>query len=188
MRFAVEGTSPKRQSNVNDAQAELALLQRHLKPKYKTFIKRELVDIGDGQVLNTLTINNPRHEMENEDGSPRETLVLTHGYGSGLGFWFNNLNFFAELPYKVMAIDWLVLSLSLCSLSLSLSLSLLSLSLSLSLSLCSLSLSLSLSLPSLSLSLSLFLSLWSLSPSLSLPLLYPTNNLLSYFPSHKNDQ
>lgn len=49
----------------------------------------------------------------------RKTIVLTHGYGSGLGFWFSNIDFLARLrdgdtglPYNILLVDWLGMACS----------------------------------------------------------------------------
>lgn len=36
-----------------------------------------------------------------------DTLVLAHGLGSGLGFWFDNYDFLAKHFKRVISVDWL---------------------------------------------------------------------------------
>lgn len=45
--------------------------------------------------------------------APKKTLVLTHGYGAGLGFYFKNFYSLSQVPgYRTIAIDWLGMGLS----------------------------------------------------------------------------
>ncbi|ORX91650.1 alpha/beta-hydrolase [Basidiobolus meristosporus CBS 931.73] len=116
---------------------------------YKTIAKSGLVDIGDGQKINTFVIdsvrvqdkpaqtaeNNPSDvsedkakelgyhaspqtdlkfdtnvdlESESKDKQPKKVLVITHGYGAGLGCYYRNLNSLSQVPgWRIYAIDWL---------------------------------------------------------------------------------
>ena len=46
-------------------------------------------------------------EMKRHTGVPVSTLVLTHGFGSGLGFFYPNLDKLAARYDRVIAVDWL---------------------------------------------------------------------------------
>lgn len=43
----------------------------------------------------------------NNSNNEPSTLVLTHGYGSGLGFYFKNIEYLSTIYDRVIAIDWL---------------------------------------------------------------------------------
>ncbi|KAL7746396.1 hypothetical protein RI367_008239 [Sorochytrium milnesiophthora] len=65
------------------------------------------------RLINTLIIE-PQHQDSPHDidhGRPKKALVLTHGYGGGLGMWAHNLESLAEhlVPrdYGIYALDWL---------------------------------------------------------------------------------
>eukprot|EP00128_Syssomonas_multiformis_P012200 Colp12_sorted_trinity150504_noHs@19534 len=63
------------------------------------------VDIGDGQYMNTV-------EFEC-NGPVKQTLVVCHGFGAGLGFFHQNFDALAQKPgLKVIALDWLGMGLS----------------------------------------------------------------------------
>ncbi|KAJ1548503.1 Alpha/beta hydrolase domain-containing protein 4 [Cladochytrium tenue] len=97
--------------------SEAALLRRFVT---SPFIQRR-VHIGGGCFINTLVLNGPDHDDAGRDDGhlllrkDRKTIVLTHGYGAGLGFWFANLDHLARdlvdpdsgLPYQIVAVDWL---------------------------------------------------------------------------------
>ncbi|KAI8614752.1 Alpha/Beta hydrolase protein [Chytriomyces sp. MP71] len=88
---------------------EEMLLKRHV----STPFKRHLVQPkGKDWAINTVVFNgptDPRHVVYTD----RSTLVITHGYGSGLGFFYPNYDHFASLrdrqgrPVQVVTIDWL---------------------------------------------------------------------------------
>ena len=40
-------------------------------------------------------------------GHQKHTLLLMHGFGSGLGFFFSNYDYFANSFDRVIAVDWL---------------------------------------------------------------------------------
>lgn len=61
------------------------------------------VDIGNDRHINTLTIKSTRPESE----GPAKNLVITHGYGAGLGFFYRNYAQMAESGYNIYAVDWL---------------------------------------------------------------------------------
>ncbi|KAJ3007705.1 UNVERIFIED_CONTAM: hypothetical protein HDU68_003386 [Siphonaria sp. JEL0065] len=89
---------------------EGVLLKRHV----KTPFKRHLVQPeGKDWAINTLVINGPS-DSDSVIDVTRKTVVLTHGYGSGLGFFYTNYDQLASLvdpetkkPVQIIAIDWL---------------------------------------------------------------------------------
>lgn len=63
------------------------------------------VAIGDDKFINTLFIQNKLHTTRQDTNS---TLVMTHGYGAGLGFYYRCFPGLAQQPgWKIYAIDWL---------------------------------------------------------------------------------
>ena len=80
-------------------EAEGRLLSRVTAP-----ITRKLVKIGDNTFINTAIVG---HQLS-EPTPPTRTIVLCHGYASGLGMWFENLDALAAIPgTRIYAIDWL---------------------------------------------------------------------------------
>ncbi|KAI9099995.1 Alpha/Beta hydrolase protein [Phlyctochytrium arcticum] len=86
-----------------------------------------LVKIGEGKLINTLVIDRTEdrfssrttgHELLTREssgvdsiglkGGKKKTLVMCHGYGAGLGFFYRNFAGLSELPnWRIYAIDWL---------------------------------------------------------------------------------
>ncbi|KAJ3393974.1 hypothetical protein HDU84_000473 [Entophlyctis sp. JEL0112] len=109
-RIAIPSATPASCASLNKlARAEAALLNRHV----KTPFRRQLVQLtGKDWAINTFVLNGP------PDGEPlidpkRSTLVLMHGYGSGLGFFYTNYDALARLRdpsgarVQIVAADWL---------------------------------------------------------------------------------
>jgi len=93
-----------------------------------------LVDIGDNRYINTLVIDRQDTSLSNlstssmleslninqmttvdvSESSPiqkRKTMVMAHGYGAGLGFFFKNYTGLSEVPgWRIYAIDCKVLN------------------------------------------------------------------------------
>jgi cardiolipin-specific phospholipase len=60
-----------------------------------------LVSIGTDTFINTLVIKQP------ETYTKRKNLVIAHGYGAGLGFFFRNYAALTKSGYNIYSIDWL---------------------------------------------------------------------------------
>ncbi|CEO97830.1 hypothetical protein PBRA_005944 [Plasmodiophora brassicae] len=75
-----------------------SLLDKHVQSPY---VQRLVPASDDGAILlNTVVVNNGG----NDQGEP---LVLTHGYGSGLGFWATVLDALATATSRpIIAVDW----------------------------------------------------------------------------------
>ncbi|ORY50055.1 alpha/beta-hydrolase [Rhizoclosmatium globosum] len=92
------------------AHVEGVLLKRHVKTPFRRhLVKPE----GRDWAINTLVINGPKDGPNIVDPT-RKTIVLTHGYGSGLGFFYANYDQLASLvdpvskkPVQIVSIDWL---------------------------------------------------------------------------------
>ncbi|KAJ2367391.1 hypothetical protein H4S01_002185 [Coemansia sp. RSA 2610] len=68
------------------------------------------VDIDDaGNYIHTLAIRQPaKPAAESPESPPRHSLVLTHGYFTGIGFYFRNYHELSQVPnWDVYSIDWL---------------------------------------------------------------------------------
>ncbi|KAJ2746156.1 hypothetical protein GGI20_001579 [Coemansia sp. BCRC 34301] len=69
------------------------------------------VDIDShGNYIHTIAIRNNGRGSNNsmEERAPRRSLVLTHGYFAGVGFFFRNYHGLSQVPgWDVYAIDWL---------------------------------------------------------------------------------
>ncbi|KAJ3075702.1 hypothetical protein HK102_005547 [Quaeritorhiza haematococci] len=91
------------------------------------------VDLGSGRSINTLVIDKDddklnstspsnilmsqvKHEQQeatealptNATKSEKRTLVMTHGYQAGLGFFYKNFSPLSQLPgWRIYALDWL---------------------------------------------------------------------------------
>lgn len=60
-----------------------------------------LVGLKSGDWINTLSL------QQNLDPQ-KKNLVIAHGYGAGLGFFYKNYESLANLPgYNVLSVDWL---------------------------------------------------------------------------------
>ena len=89
--------------------AEEALFSKHIRSPYELGkVKVELPQLGLGtQYVNTLHVN-----ADVEDGVP---IVLTHGAGGGIGFFYSNIEALANLGgvrRRLLAFDWLGCALS----------------------------------------------------------------------------
>ena len=64
-----------------------------------------LVDIGEDRLINTLKLTQPSPDSNKES---KRTLVMAHGYGAGLGFFYRNYPALGRLQdLQVYAVDWL---------------------------------------------------------------------------------
>lgn len=80
----------------NQFLAQSALLQHFCKSK----VEQGRIRIPQG------TINYVMIERDKNKVNP-STIVLTHGYGSGLGFFYPNLDALSQVYDRVIAVDWL---------------------------------------------------------------------------------
>lgn len=111
----------KNRANKNDSVTEEKMLDiiddsddiSILREKYIAKIGH--VAIGDGRLINTLVMK-PRtdHNLEVDESNTSHTkrnVVMTHGYGAGLGFFYKNYTPLAMdlLPrnYTIYSVDWL---------------------------------------------------------------------------------
>ncbi|KAI9342761.1 Alpha/Beta hydrolase protein [Zopfochytrium polystomum] len=97
-------------------QAEAALLRRYVKTPYT---QMQVPIDHAGNTMNTIVLNGAPNPDPNDPASllhpDRKCVVVTHGYGSGLGFWFSNLDALAaelvdpetKRPYQIVCVDWL---------------------------------------------------------------------------------
>ncbi|KAJ3272740.1 hypothetical protein HDV01_005268 [Terramyces sp. JEL0728] len=78
--------------------AEKKLLETEIQLDDNTHVG--FVEIGKNRLINTLTLNfNPDNQ---------KNLVMTHGYGAGLGFYYKNYNELKKLDgFNVYSLDWL---------------------------------------------------------------------------------
>ncbi|KAJ1569587.1 Alpha/beta hydrolase domain-containing protein 4 [Cladochytrium tenue] len=102
--------------------AEAALLAQSV----STPFTQHQVPVGaPGWTINTLVFNGPERGAAGGIGGrvldpDCPTMVLTHGYGAGLGFWFRNLDWMARnltdpvtgQPFQLVVLDWLGCGLS----------------------------------------------------------------------------
>ncbi|KXN68696.1 alpha/beta-hydrolase [Conidiobolus coronatus NRRL 28638] len=66
-------------------------------------VKLERVEIEKDKFINTLSFNNTKN-----NGDQKKTLVMTHGFGVGLGIFYKNYDAISEVEgYKTYSIDWL---------------------------------------------------------------------------------
>jgi pimeloyl-ACP methyl ester carboxylesterase len=74
------------------------------------------INIGKDQYINTLTLESPNNVDTNhtEDTTNATTatsndkvLVLAHGYGAGLAYFYRNFASLIRPGWRVYAIDWL---------------------------------------------------------------------------------
>ncbi|KAI3653359.1 hypothetical protein MP228_001306 [Amoeboaphelidium protococcarum] len=72
----------------------------------------ELVDIGNDVKINTFVMENKKYNSHQDD--QKKHLVLTHGYGSGLGMYYRMFPYLSFAPdnYKVYSFDLLGMGLS----------------------------------------------------------------------------
>jgi pimeloyl-ACP methyl ester carboxylesterase len=74
-----------------------------------------MVDIGNDRFINTLVINSDKRNpllvetpyAETLSPSKRKNLVIAHGYGAGMGFFFRNYAALTHSGYTIHSIDWL---------------------------------------------------------------------------------
>lgn len=102
-RWSLFSWSPT--SNFKAVIAETKLLSRQLLISGKgrgPAAEVGLVNIGDDLFINTLLIPSQKNNF------PRKNLVITHGYGAGLGFFFRNYAAISKhSDYDIHSIDWL---------------------------------------------------------------------------------
>ncbi|MEM7249089.1 MAG: alpha/beta fold hydrolase [Acidobacteriota bacterium] len=91
-------------STAHLADAQEALLRR--------FLPSELFETGRVRTFKSHGLN-AVELLPKDGGQHARTVVLAHGYGNGLGFYFRNLADLAALPgTRVLAFDWLGWGLS----------------------------------------------------------------------------
>ncbi|CAJ0847203.1 12345_t:CDS:2, partial [Entrophospora sp. SA101] len=90
----------------------------------KTIVRIGLVDLdGDGvRKINTLSVDNElgftlisqtnlsvrSHTAAFNENSPAKNLVMCHGFGAGLGFFYRNYHALSQVPgWRIYSIDWL---------------------------------------------------------------------------------
>mmetsp|Transcript_1705 Transcript_1705/g.2390 ORF Transcript_1705/g.2390 Transcript_1705/m.2390 type:complete len:456 (+) Transcript_1705:85-1452(+) len=109
-------TKPPRASSANTqlgwwpTKSERArFCQREILSDLKTGFKVEDIKVGVDKAGNPKVINTVEFEpTPSKDGKAVVPVVLTHGYGSGVGLFFRNLDAIAQIPgVKLYAIDWL---------------------------------------------------------------------------------
>ncbi|KAJ3141418.1 hypothetical protein HK100_007048 [Physocladia obscura] len=112
---ALETTSNSMRFNTSSreklAHVEGLLLSRHVKSHFKRHLVRPK---GRDWAINTLVINGPTDLDTSQIIDPnRKTLVLMHGYGSGLGFFYSNYDTLSQIRdsngerIQIIAADWL---------------------------------------------------------------------------------
>jgi pimeloyl-ACP methyl ester carboxylesterase len=71
--------------------------------------KVEQIPIGNQQYINTLWLDDSAAEAKEISSPPpgKKTLVITHGFGAGLGFFFRNYPALISPRLSVYSIDWL---------------------------------------------------------------------------------
>ncbi|EGC32826.1 hypothetical protein DICPUDRAFT_49330 [Dictyostelium purpureum] len=74
-------------------QIDIENAEKKIFSNLKTEYEQKFIDIGNGQVINTIKI-----------GDKGEPIVLVHGFGAGIGLWCCNLDFLSKY-YTVYAID-----------------------------------------------------------------------------------
>ncbi|KAJ3256272.1 hypothetical protein HK103_005635 [Boothiomyces macroporosus] len=85
-------------SLVNGYKAEKKLLETEIQFDDKTSVG--YVELDKNKRINTLTLT--------AHPSNQKNLVMTHGYGAGLGFYYKNYNELKKMDgFNVYAIDWL---------------------------------------------------------------------------------
>jgi cardiolipin-specific phospholipase len=86
-------------------QAQEKLLKHFL--KRSTFEVRSVPTNG----MNYVVIRNKQKAIASdgpgEEQGPKRTLVMMHGYGAGLGFFYDNFDSFADYYDQIIAVDWL---------------------------------------------------------------------------------
>ncbi|KAI9597197.1 Alpha/Beta hydrolase protein [Syncephalis fuscata] len=65
------------------------------------------VDIGKGQYINTLTLEPPNKTEAGATTEDTKVLVLAHGFGAGLAYFYRNFSGLIRPGWRVYAIDWL---------------------------------------------------------------------------------
>lgn len=84
--------------------AQKSLLDRFVKceVEHKRFL------LQSGHYLNYIDIKGDGNLMDDDDAADKvPTLILTHGFGSGCGFFFSNYDAFASQFKRVISVDWL---------------------------------------------------------------------------------
>lgn len=85
---------------------------RSIKSKTNQVLARlGLVKIDDNKdnLINTLIIERTDNaSIAKEEEPPKNVLVMTHGYGAGIGFFYRNFGMISELDgWRTYSIDWL---------------------------------------------------------------------------------
>ena len=90
-------------SNESLLSAQAALLSRFVK---KATLHCRQVELSDGNSINCVDTASDT-DIATKTVANNRTLVLAHGLGSGLGFWFDNFDALAQQYDRVVAFDWL---------------------------------------------------------------------------------
>ncbi|PVV03360.1 hypothetical protein BB560_002172 [Smittium megazygosporum] len=109
--------------NESDTHSQNVTLADSENPKLNAEIVN--IEIGEDRYIRTLIIRTNRSEKDSsqnsdiakdqstETGSSENWLVICHGFGTGLGFYFKNYEELSKLPNtNICAIDWLGMGLS----------------------------------------------------------------------------
>lgn len=74
---------------------------------YKAAACTKLIDTGDGTYLNTFIMDS-EGEISSLAQPAKQNLVIAHGFGAGIGFWYKNYSAWSSIPgLRVFSIDWL---------------------------------------------------------------------------------
>ena len=71
----------------------------------KCNIKSEILNLPSGDI-NYVEIT-AKNKIQRNSSENQTTLILAHGYGSGLGFFYPNYEALSQIFDKVISIDWL---------------------------------------------------------------------------------
>ena len=90
-------------SNMSLLSAQAAIISRFVK---QATLHCRQVELPDGNCINCVDTASDG-DIASKNVSNERTLVLAHGLGSGLGFWFDNFDQLAKQFDRVVAFDWL---------------------------------------------------------------------------------
>lgn len=73
----------------------------------KAYARNELIYLDEKRFINTLIMDcDGDRDWRNQ--SKDQNLVITHGFGAGIGFWFKNYSSLSRLSgWRVFSVDWL---------------------------------------------------------------------------------
>lgn len=79
----------------------------HVHPNNRATACTRLIDIGDGHHINTFIMDTDGN-VDDLIQQQRKTLVICHGFGAGLGFYYKNYTGLSVMPgLRVFSVDWL---------------------------------------------------------------------------------